>query len=210
VKARNHGLYAGAELNCPTNEGTSFNDNDFKKIKMTENKKTISMAKATILGSLLGVLLVGILALPFYLVYGIESFEKLTLFFKFRIFVPSVVLGIIVHEFIHGLTWSIAAKIPVTNIKYGFQLKTLTPFAHCKVPINIIAYRIGTLMPFILMGLAPYLYSILTENQIVLGFSLFFSFSAIGDLIILWITRNISADKDVQDHPTEGGVIVVD
>ena len=177
---------------------------------MTENKLTISTAKATVLGLLWGMLLVGILTLPFYLLYGIESTGEIIQFFKFKIFVPSIVLGIIVHEAIHGFTWSIAGKTPFSNIKFGFQLKTLTPYAHCKVPISMAAYRTGTLMPFVLMGLAPYIYSVLTEKQVVLGFGLFFSFGAVGDLMILWITRNVPGDKNVQDHPTEGGVIIAD
>lgn len=175
---------------------------------MTENKRTISMFQANIFGLIYGALLVAILGLLYYLVYGFESTIQIKQFFKFKIFVPSAVLGIIVHEFIHGLTWSLAAKVPLSKIKFGFQLKTLTPFAHCKVPVNIVAYRLGVLMPFLIMGLAPYIYSIFTENQMILGFSLFFSFGAVGDLMILWITRKIPSDKRVQDHSTEGGVII--
>jgi hypothetical protein len=65
-------------------------------------------------------------------------------------------------------------------------------------------------MPFIILGIIPYIYSLLNQNYIILGFSLFFSFVAIGDLMILWITRDIAKDKKVQDHPTEGGVTIVD
>ena len=177
---------------------------------MAENKITISMVKANILGLIFGLLLVGILALPFYLLYGIESTGKIIQFFKFRIFIPSIVLGIIVHEVIHGITWSLAGKTPFSNIKFGIQFKTLTPYAHCKVPIRMSTYRTGALMPFLIMGIGPYIYSLFTEDPTILGFGLFFCFGAIGDLMILWITRTISADKNVQDHPTEGGVIIVD
>lgn len=177
---------------------------------MTENKKTFKMAKANIMALLYGVPMIGILILPYYLIYGSESTNQIGDFFKFTTFIPSIIVGIIVHEAIHGITWSLAAKIPLSSIKFGFQIKTFTPFAHCKVPINIIAYRIGTLMPFLILGIVPYIYSLISRNPIILGFSLFFSFVAIGDLMILWITKDISKDKNVQDHPTEGGVIVID
>lgn len=177
---------------------------------MTENKKTIKMAKANIMALLYGAPMIGILILPYYLIYGFESTNQIRDFFILKTFIPSIVIGIIVHEAIHGITWTLAAKIPLSNIKFGFQIKTLTPFAHCKVPLNIIAYRIGTLMPFLILGIAPYFYSLINQNPVILGFSLFFSFVAIGDLMILWITKDISKDKNVQDHPTEGGVIVID
>ena len=173
-------------------------------------KNTIKMGKANLLALLYGIPMIAILILPYYLLYGAESTNELRAFFKFSIFIPSIIIGIIVHEAIHGLTWAIAAKIPISEIKFGFQIKTFTPYAHCKVPINIVTYRTGTVMPFLILGIAPYIYSLITQNHVVLGFSLFFSFTAIGDLVILWISRHIPSDKKVQDHPTEGGVIVSD
>lgn len=177
---------------------------------MTEDRKTISMAKANFLGLIFGILLVGILALPYYLMYGPASTGQARQFAAFSIFNPSVVIGIMVHEAIHGMTWAMAAKVPMSQIKFGFQFRTITPYAHCKVPISMRAYRTGTLMPFLILGLAPWMYALASQDAVVLGFGLFFSFSAIGDLIILWITRDIDADRKVQDHPTEGGVIIVD
>ncbi|MCA6436971.1 MAG: hypothetical protein ACK5QC_06530 [Bacteroidota bacterium] len=113
-----------------------MNKYNLKLIIIIKNKKTISIYKASIFGLIYGTLLVAILIFLYYLVYGFESTELLKQFFKFKIFVPSIVFGIIVHEFIYGLTWSI------------------------------------------------------------------------GDLIILWITRKIPNNKNVKDHPTEGGVTI--
>jgi hypothetical protein len=177
---------------------------------MTEDKRTFKMGKANLMALVFGIPLIGILILPYYFAYGIESTNQIRLFFALRTFIPAIVIGIIIHEAIHGFTWSIAAKIPISDIKFGFQIKTVTPFAHCKVPINIVAYRIGAIMPFLILGLLPYVYALATKNPIALGFSLFFSFVAIGDLMILWITRDIPSDKKVQDHPTEGGVTITD
>jgi hypothetical protein len=177
---------------------------------MIENKRTFKMGKANLMALVYGIPLIGILILPYYLYYGFESTNQVREFFKFSTFIPSIVVGIIVHEAIHGITWAMVAKIPISEIKFGFQIKTFTPFAHCKIPINIVAYRIGALMPFIILGIIPYVYSLFNQNHIILGFSLFFSFVAIGDLMILWITRDIAKDKKVQDHPTEGGVTIVD
>jgi hypothetical protein len=170
----------------------------------------MTLPKAVVFGLLYGTLLVGLMALPFHLMHGLESIQQITKFFKFWIFVPSVVIGILVHEGIHGLTWAWAGKIPLHRIKYGFKLKTLTPYAHCQVPIDIRAYRTGVIMPFLIMGMAPYILSLVAEDHHLLGFGLFFSFGAIGDLIILWITRTIPSGTYVQDHATQAGVTIVD
>ncbi len=168
------------------------------------------MGKANLYALFFGIPLVGILILPYFLVYGFESTNQIRLFFAFKTFIPAIVIGIVIHEAIHGFTWSIAARIPISDIKFGFQIKTITPYAHCKVPIKMFAYRLGAIMPFLLLGIVPYGYALATQNPIVLGFSLFFSFVAIGDLMILWISKDIPADKKVFDHPTEGGVTTVD
>ena len=172
-------------------------------------ERTISMKKANLMLLIWGPVLVGLLLLPYYYIYGKEGLNEIRKFFNFSVFIPSVIIGIIVHELIHGLTWAIASKTSLSNIKFGFQIKTFTPYAHIKISINIIAYRVGTFMPFFILGLLPYIYSLITQNALVMGFGLFFSFVAIGDMLILWITKDISSDKLVQDHPTKGGVIIV-
>ncbi len=47
-----------------------------------------------------------------------------------------IAFGIAAHEAIHGLSWAYFGGKPVGAIKFGFQVKTLTPYAHCKEPIE--------------------------------------------------------------------------
>jgi hypothetical protein len=71
---------------------------------------TIEMRKAQVTGAVLGITLVLILILPYYLIFGLAELEKVRQFFSLRIFIPSIIIGIFVHEFIHGLTWAVAVK----------------------------------------------------------------------------------------------------
>jgi hypothetical protein len=87
---------------------------------MTENKRTFKMGKANLMALVYGIPLIGILILPCYLLYGFESTNQIRDFFKFSTFIPAIVIGIIIHEAIHGISWAIAAKIPITEIKFGF------------------------------------------------------------------------------------------
>jgi len=43
-------------------------------------------------------------------------------------------VGVVVHEGIHGAVWAVASERP-SAIRFGFQWKTLTPFAHSEDPM---------------------------------------------------------------------------
>lgn len=45
--------------------------------------------------------------------------------------VAGLVVRIVAHEFIHGATWAYFGCKPFRSIKFGAQLKTLAPYAHC-------------------------------------------------------------------------------
>jgi hypothetical protein len=64
-----------------------------------------------------------------------------------------VLLGVLVHEFIHGISWMIFGHKPFSAIKFGFQWKTFTPYAHLKEPVEVNAYRLGAFMPGFLLGI---------------------------------------------------------
>ena len=171
---------------------------------------TIEMRKAQATGAVLGITLVLILILPYYLIFGLAELEKVRQFFSLRIFIPSIIIGIFVHEFIHGLTWAVAAKIGLANIKFGFQLKSLTPYAHSKLPMKTNAYRLGAVMPLLLLGVLPYLFALISNNPYFFGFGLFFCFVASGDIMILWLIHKLPAHQLIQDHPSKGGVILLE
>ncbi len=176
----------------------------------TPKELTLDLRKAQITGGLLGLTLVFVLLLPYYLIFGTEAVMKIRAFFLLSVFIPSIIVGIFVHEFIHGLTWAVAAKIGLSNIKFGFQLKSLTPYAHSKLPMKTNAYRIGAAMPLLLMGVLPYLFALISNSSYAIGFGLFFSFVAAGDIMILWLIRKLPEYQLIQDHPSKGGVILLD
>jgi len=131
------------------------------------------------------------------------------LFANFFVFIAVFFLGIVVHELIHGLTWMIFGRQPLSAIKFGFQARTFTPYAHCTVPLKVNPYRIGAAMPCILLGLLPAILGIVNGEGWLLAFGLLFITAAGGDILILWLIRNVSNDKYVEDHPTNAGCYVL-
>jgi hypothetical protein len=127
----------------------------------------------------------------------------------YLIFLGILTVGVVVHELIHGLTWQWAAKKPRSAIKYGFQLKTLTPYAHCREPMPVNAYRLGVLMPGLLTGVLPAMLGILTGNFWMVLWGAVFILAAGGDLLIFWLIRNVIPTALVEDHPTRAGCYVL-
>lgn len=121
-----------------------------------------------------------------------------------------VVLGFVVHEIIHGLTWQFFARKKSSLVKYGIDSKTLSPYAHCQEPMRINPYRLGVIMPGILLGFLPTIAGIITGNSPVFVFGLLFIVAAGGDILILWLLRNINAECLAEDHPTRVGCYIID
>jgi len=114
--------------------------------------------------------------------------------------------GIVLHELIHGVCMAAFAKKGWKSVSFGFNIKAIAPYAHCKEPLPPNAYRFSLVMPGILLGDIPVLISWFTGNILFLFFGILFWWAAAGDVMILWLSRNIT-DGMLQDHPEKIGFI---
>lgn len=120
------------------------------------------------------------------------------------------IVGVVIHELLHGLSWWYFGRKPRSVIKYGFQVKTLTPYAHCTEPMDVRAYRIGAAMPGLVLGIAPWLVGLATGHEPSLLFGLLFTIAALGDAMVLWMIRHVERGRLVIDHPTQAGCYVIE
>jgi len=93
---------------------------------MNENKRdlSISMVRANVIVIVLSIPLIALQIALFISLYGAQGTEVSII----PLFVI-IVLGIFVHELIHGVTWIIIGGKDFSAVKFGFQWKTLTPYA---------------------------------------------------------------------------------
>jgi len=175
----------------------------------TKEALTVSMAQANLF-ALLMIVPVGTLGVIYGLLWGGRRLFEGFLALDLAQFLLVFIIGIVLHEAIHGLTWMITARKPARAIKVGFQLKTLTPYAHCREPMPVEAYRLGTMMPGLLLGLLPVIAGLVTGNTALMLFGLLFTLAAGGDALILWLLRQVKSGQWVEDHPTEAGCYVLD
>jgi len=192
-------------------------EKNFKRIQasereiqiMMENKRdlSISMARANIVVMFVSIPVAILQFAIFVMVHGLRKMET-TL--SIGLFLGVLFLGVLAHELIHGLAWVIFGRKPFSTIKFGFQWKTLTPYAHLKEPVEINAYRIGGFMPGFFLGILPYIMSIVLGDGNLFWFGLIHTAAAGGDWLILWLIRNIKAGSQVEDHPTNAGCYVIE
>ncbi len=116
--------------------------------------------------------------------------------------------GIIIHELIHGACMALFAKNGFKSVSFGFNIKALAPYAHCKEPLDPTSYRICLMMPAALLGELPILAGWISGNILLMAFGILFLWASSGDLIILWISRRIKTGW-LQDHPDKVGFILI-
>lgn len=116
--------------------------------------------------------------------------------------------GIVLHELIHGVSMAAFAKNGWKSVSFGFNIKAIAPYAHCREPLHPNVYRLSLAMPGFLLGDIPVLISWFTGNILFLFFGILFWWAAAGDIIILWMSRKIY-DGMLQDHPEKTGFIHV-
>ncbi len=121
-----------------------------------------------------------------------------------------VVALLVLHEVTHGVGWIIFGRVPVNQIRFGFALKTMTPYAHAQTAMLVTGYRIGAVLPLIITGIVPAIIGIVTGQAWLTVAGAVMIAGASGDLVVLWAIRDVPADARVIDHPTNAGCYVVE
>ncbi|QQS37844.1 MAG: DUF3267 domain-containing protein [Ignavibacteriales bacterium] len=178
-----------------------------------QNKKDLSVSMlAANLYSIPIVLLVSAFTVtPFLLIWGMKPFRTgFNEFSNLFVFIPAVLIGVVLHEIIHAVSWKYLGRKSWDTIKIGFQWETITPYAHCSEPVNVKVYRAGTIAPVIILGFIPVLIATISGNGWLMTFGFLFTVAAGGDFLILWLIRKVNSDYLIEDHPERAGCYVLE
>lgn len=134
---------------------------------------------------------VAIFAVPFFIIHAeiTQAFRydfvgtalDLPIVFAF----PTIIGGLIVHEFIHGLFYSFYCKDGFKSIKFGLDKQSLSVYAACMEVIPTSKFLIGLTMPMIIVGIVPAVISIFIGSVPLLVFGLVFTGMSAGDMHIV-------------------------
>ena len=175
---------------------------------ITKKDLSVSMAKATLWSIVFG--LPPAFLLMYLYIWRWGAGLNINLLYFIPILAAILVLGSIIHELIHGFTWAYFGHKPLSAIKFGFQWKTLTPYVHCRGPMEVQAYRLGGVMPLLVMGILPSLIGIGMGNGWIMFFGFLFTIGAGGDMLVLWLIRGAKAGQLVEDHPSQVGCYLIE
>lgn len=167
---------------------------------------TMEVGQANMIVLLMIIPIVAMIFFPFILIWDYETFE--TGYDQFMDYFLFYLLGgIIIHELLHGLTWGYFASNGLKSIKFGVKWKFLTPYCHCKEPLKVKHYKLGGAMPLIVMGIIPSIIGLIIGHGGILSFGMIFTFGAGGDIIALFMLRELDNNIYVSDHPEKLGFI---
>lgn len=177
-----------------------------------QEAKIIDLMKANLVALKYLIFFGIIFSVPFLLIwkndFSLALFNSESHFIKFSFPLIAMILGIIVHELIHGMFFALFATKGIKAIKFGILWKMMTPYCHCKEPLKIKHYTIALLAPFVLLGIIPAVVSLFNGNFFLLVFGILFSGMAAGDLMIYHLIKKENPENYVQDHPSEAGYFI--
>ncbi len=174
---------------------------------------TVSGAKANTVGILYGL----IVSLPVIVLFSLTVPESgIRVGVSSRMVWPvlmawTLVLTVI-HELIHGMTWSLFTKDHFRSIAFGFIVKTLNPYCSCREPLRKGPYLAGALMPCIILGILPGIVSCINHSLIWLAVAVIMILGAGGDLMLVKMILNTPSGEDslYLDHATKIGLVQFD
>ena len=167
-------------------------------------KKTIGMLGANLLAIALFVVIGVLLGIAFYHIHGSRELSAWNNIFLG--FLLLLVVGIVLHELVHGITWLLLTHKSFSHLSFGFLSGGV--YCHIDVPMPKRQYVIGALMPLLLVGIVPTIVAFCIGSFLWLLLGIVFIVSAAGDMMIVWAIRKEPADALVYDHPSEAGCYV--
>ncbi|RLD65380.1 MAG: DUF3267 domain-containing protein [Bacteroidetes bacterium] len=174
---------------------------------------TIESTKANLMGIVFLLPVVLLFGIPFYFLWhqSIDIHNEIQ-FLRANVFwiLLVLVIGIAIHELLHGLAYLILTKGDFKNISFGILWKDLTPYCHYSQVISVKQYRIAVLLPGVITGLFPLVIALLNGSFPTLILGMLFTLGAIGDLVILWIIRKEKSNTMIKDHPDKIGCIILE
>lgn len=173
----------------------------------TRHDLTIGMGKASWIAIFL---LIPLFIAGYGLYYLVHHKIEMT-GFNGAAFLIVFLLLTVVHELIHGISWSIFTPNHFKDIAFGIMMPYLSPYCTCMAPLTKPRHIFGTVMPLILLGIVPTVIGIAAGIPMALLMGLLMIDIATGDILIIrkiLAYKTSAADVVYMDHPTDAGGVI--
>lgn len=139
---------------------------------------------------------------------GAFAFE--TGLWEYWAFLLALIVLVVLHEGIHGLTWGLLAEGRFRSIRFGVIWKALTPYCTCSSPLKRWQYILGGAMPTLILGFGLAAAGIALGSFWVFAVAQLMILSGGGDFFIILklLLYRPGGEALYYDHPYECGVVV--
>ena len=155
-----------------------------------QEKYVLNMIWFTIFSLIILVSFTLMFGIPFYNTWKINNNENIfpiIINTNYRIiFLIICILGLFIHELIHGFFWGLFVINKFKGIKIYFHKKYYTFVCECKNVLNKRQFIIGTIMPMIILGFIPLVLSFIFLNRQMFIFGILYTAAAGGDILIIF------------------------
>ena len=189
------------QVTCEEMEGKGYRRKDL----------TVGILRANVM-SLIVMLPFVVLAGWIYLaVNPLGSFSIKISLGGYGIFLLALIILVVTHEGIHGLTWGLFAQGHFRSIQVGVIWKSLTPYCTCSAPLKRWQYLLGGAMPTLILGFGLAAVGIGLGSFWIFVTAQLMVLSGGGDFFImlkLMLYRPTGQEALYFDHPYECGLVV--
>jgi len=109
--------------------------------------------------------------------------------------------GAAFHELLHAFGWKTAAGVAWSDLSLGRSRRKLGLIVKLTVPVRASAYRIGMILPAIVLGIAPILGGLTRDSGLLVLWGSLFLFESFSDLAILLAIRRVPSKLGLLEHP---------
>lgn len=129
--------------------------------------------------------------------------------FFFRNLVVFVVISLIIHELIHGLCFYLGDKKSKKKIVYGLYLEKGIAYCQVKSLVSKRSFLVSLIIPFMILGFLPLIFSIILKDLGLLIISFFNSLASIADLYMFFELFSLDSKTKFAelDGPTSFNII---
>lgn len=180
---------------------TQLNNKQEYTFEITKRRINIMVSVCTVVALLL-------FLVPFLFIWGSQL--SAPSIYGVGLLLVAFWLGMIAHEVIHALGWMAWGKVAWKQLRFGLDLSKGVAYAHSKVPMDIRGYKIGLVLPWIVLGVIPAMIGVVVGSGYLLAYGIIFFGASCGDLLLLWHARKLSSGTYVLDHPSDMGFYIVD
>jgi hypothetical protein len=177
---------------------------DYSMRGYTIKDASVSIIKASIIGTAIASVLVIAGYISFHAVHPDSEFE-----YSSFLFLLLLVISIPIHELLHAIGFVLLSRGKwQRDVRIGVMWEALTPYCTCSKPMRAIGYALASLCPFVLLGILPYIASFLSGDQLLMWLGLTNVLFSGGDLLIFALLM-IKHPKIVLDNPKECGFYIL-